>query len=295
MAFSIHTSTKKLPNHFSVAYYEKGYFDSHSYSNFHAFSEEHFFIAFDLINNEAISIPRSPFGSIFCKGAQKEAVYFLGKIWQYLRSKGILKVIISHPAEFYSSFVPSQDLLKSGFSLSFRDVNQQIELTSDWEDRIHKMQQRKLQSLKADGFQFRKMKENELETAYKFLTVCRQAQGLQINISLEQLQTQNENLPSKLECFGVFRDEKISALCIAVNVTSDIAYYYLPATSPMFRNQSPMVLLIAGMVDYYREKDFKYLDLGVSSIQGKPQETLMKFKERMGAEVSDKLTLELSL
>ncbi|MEQ9007290.1 MAG: GNAT family N-acetyltransferase, partial [Ekhidna sp.] len=190
---------------------------------------------------------------------------------------------------------PSQDLLKSGFSLSFRDVNQQIELTSDWEDRIHKMQQRKLQSLKADGFQFRKMKENELETAYKFLTVCRQAQGLQINISLEQLQTQNENLPSKLECFCVFRDEKISALCIAVNVTSDIAYYYLPATSPMFRNQSPMVLLIAGMVDYYREKDFKYLDLGVSSIQGKPQETLMKFKERMGAEVSDKLTLELSL
>ncbi|MEM7298951.1 MAG: GNAT family N-acetyltransferase, partial [Bacteroidota bacterium] len=121
------------------------------------------------------------------------------------------------------------------------------------------------------------------------------AQGLQINISWSLLNTLAKKMPTTYECFGVFRGDKISAICIAVNFTNEVAYYYLPGTSPMFRNQSPMVLLIAGMVDYYRKKGFRYLDLGLSSVQGQAQETLRLFKERMGAEETDKPTFIKSI
>jgi hypothetical protein len=295
MTFTIHTSTVTLPEHEQVVYFQKEYFDSQQYSNFMAFSDKHFFIAFDLNSNEAISIPRSPFGSIFCFTEKIDADIFFEKVVRHLKKIGVQNIVIKHPSECYSSFLSTDSLLKLGLKTAYIDFNQQIKLASDWEDSIHKMQQRKLQSLNEEGFRFRKMDNNEFETAHKFLTVCRQAQGLQINISLEQLLSLNKNLPGKYECFGVFRDEKISALCVAVNVTTEVAYYYLPATSPMFRNQSPMVLLISGMVKYYSKKNYKYLDLGVSSLEGKPQETLMKFKERMGAYTSEKPTFELSV
>ncbi|MEM9897232.1 MAG: GNAT family N-acetyltransferase, partial [Bacteroidota bacterium] len=89
--------------------------------------------------------------------------------------------------------------------------------------------------------------------------------------------------------------DKISAACISVRVTSKIAYYFLPGTSPLFRSHSPMVLLIAGMVAYYKEQNLQFLDLGVSSIQGKPQETLRLFKQRMGAQECLKSTFTLDL
>ncbi|WP_424963555.1 GNAT family N-acetyltransferase [Ekhidna sp.] len=290
MSINIYSSPKEVITENPILFYQYGYLTSQAYCNFIAFSDENFFIAFDQIDNVAISIPRSPFGSIFYRYEGIGAEGFIEAFTDQLRNKGIEKIQITHPSEIYARFVSVSTLVKSGFDQIYSDINQHIPLDLNWEDSIHKMQKRKLESLINDGFEFRKMERSELETAHKFLTVCRQAQGLQINISWEQLKKSSDELPEKYECFGVFRDSKISALCIAVNVSSEVAYYYLPGTSPMFRNQSPMVMLIAGMIRYYRERGFKYLDLGVSSIEGKSQEPLKIFKERMGGIESKKPT-----
>lgn len=197
-----------------------------------------------------------------------------------LQKRGIKKLLVKHPSPIYAQ-IASLDWL-SGFDVEFADINQHILLQDGWGNSIHTMQKRKLDSLRAGQFEFRKMEMNELETAHKFISVCRQAQDLEINISYELLKQLSESTKA-YDIFCVVRDGKISALCIAVRPTSKVAYYYLPATSPLFRNQSPMVLLIAGMIDYYKSIGFEYLDMGVSSIEGKPQESLRIFKERMGA------------
>lgn len=291
MPFQIHHSATDLPTDISLSYLRKEYLSSQSYNQFIGYSNQDFFIAFDITDKLAISIPRSPFGSFFCRNENaKELRSFWKGVSEDLKSKGVDKVVIKHPSTIYSSFVSQTQLKEIGFIVEYTDLNQQIELEKDWENSIHKMQERKLQSLKDEGFEFKKIRNEEVKTAHDFLSVCRQAQGLQINIELDHLKSLIKKMPNQYEIFGVFRDGKISALCIAVNVTEEIAYYYLPATSPMFRNKSPMVMLIAGMVDYYRNKGFKYLDMGISSIEGKPQETLKLFKERMGAEESTKST-----
>lgn len=291
MPINIYTSPQEITADIPTVYYHKSYFVNQTYQDFIAFSDDNFFIAFDQVNEMAISIPKSPFGSISCQNRVGNAGGFINSVLNHLKERGLQKIFITHPPSIYNQYLKESDITKSGFKQAFSDINQHIVLNEDWEDSIHKMQKRKLESLRNDGFEFRKMANDELETAHKFLTVCRQAQGLQINISWEHLKTLNEQFPTRYECFGVFRDGKISALCIAVNVSDEVAYYYLPGTSPMFRNQSPMVMLIAGMVNYYRENGFKYLDLGVSSIEGKPQETLKMFKERMGAVITEKPTL----
>ena len=296
MSLNIHTSIDELPDGLSMAYFQKGYFQSQSYSTLISYSNEDFFIPFDLTSERAISIPRSPFGSFICrKDSSGDLIEFGKAILIDLKKRNMQQLEIHHPSSIYSAFVTEQNLNDIGFQVAYNDLNQHIELSEAWEESIHNMQKRKLESLRSDGFVFRKMEKDEFEVAYKFLSVCRQSQGLNINISREQLKNLVDHLPDAYECFGVFRGEKISALCITVNVSSEIAYYYLPATSPMFRDRSPMVLLMAGMIDYYRGKGFKYFDLGVSSLQGKPQETLRIFKERMGAGETSKPTFVMPL
>lgn len=291
MSIKIHSSIADVPGDLPLPYFQKGYFQSQSYTQFLGYSNQDFFIPFDITGKNAISIPRSPFGSVFCRTVETEISSFTDSVCEDLKVRGLDTIEVHHPSSIYGGFVDDQSLVQNQFQVAYDDVNQHIELSSDWKDSIHQMQKRKLESLLTEGFQFRKMEESEFETAHKFLTICRQAQGLQVNIAWNQLNHLITALPCVYECFGVFRDEKISALCIAVNVTSEVAYYYLPATSPMFRSKSPMVLLLSGMVNYYHEKGFKYLDLGVSSFQGKEQETLKIFKERMGAVTSRKPTL----
>lgn len=296
MSLNIYTSADHIPKDLTLAYFQEGYFLSQTYDQFIGYSNDDFFIPLDITQKMAISIPRSPFGSFIRRNTHPGNIQiFLSDIIADLKDRSVEKVEIHHPADFYPMFPSSHLLEQMEFQVIYADINQHIELSDDWENSIHHMQKRKLGSLRSEGFAFRKMEKDEFETAHKFLSVCRQAQGLRINIEWPQLKSLIDRLPERYHCFGVFREDKISALCITVNVTNEISYYYLPATSPMFRDKSPMVLLIAGMVEFYRNKGFKHLDLGTSSLQGKPQEPLKIFKERMGAIVTSKPTLQRSL
>lgn len=289
MSIKIHRQLDAELNHPPLAYFQKEYLSSQQYSQLRIAEDDNYFFPFCLEDKLAISIPRSPFGSIYLKTPHEENLHFQhfhSELNKSLREINIEKLQIHHPSAIYSNFIDSSYL--SEYKTLYSDINQHITLDHSWESRLHKMQVRKLDSLRSEGFEFRPIPLSELETAHQFLTVCRQAQGLQLNISWNLLSELTKKMPTTYECFGVFRGDKISALCIAVNVTEKVAYYYLPGTSPMFRNQSPMVLLIAGMVDHYRSKNFDILDLGVSSIEGNPQETLKLFKERMGAEETSK-------
>lgn len=274
------------------AYYQIPYLKTQEYAKINVFENDHFFIPFSLNENCATSIEKSPFGSFMEleKPIKSSFATFEGEIVRAFRKDNIDKILVKHPSPIYSDFVDSSELVKVGYRELFNDVNQHILLSNDWESRIHQMQSRKLKTLHQDGFKFQKIPDKDITKVHMFLTVCRQAQGLQINISLEKFQKLNDLLPNTYELFGVFREEKLSAVCITVRVTNTIAYYYLAGTSPLFRSQSPMVLLISGMVSYFKEKGFKYLDLGASSFEGKPQETLRLFKQRMGAEETFKPT-----
>ncbi len=294
MSFLIHASLDSIPTSIPVTYFKQEYLETQNHPVFRGYSSSDLFIPFYIEYENAISIPRSPFGSFYQKKEDKaNLITFWKAVLDDMRDQGIKRVEIRNPTPIYSSFPQYSVLEDMGFAVLYKDLNQHINLTG--EVYLHQMQKRKLKALKEQGFRFSKMDSDQLETAHKFLTVCREAQGLQINTSWEHLKKLATAMPGTYECFGVFREKKISALCITVKVTDKVAYYYLPGTSPMFRNQSPMVMLIDGMVDHYRDDGFEYFDLGVSSFEGRIQETLKVFKERIGAIETEKVTFALDL
>ena len=297
MEFHKHTELNRLqipPS--SIVYFQTPYLEIQQYDRIKLFHSEAYFIPFSINKNHAISLERSPFGS-FQQLDQSSSSFpsFAEKIAESLTADDIHQITVKHPSSIYSDFVDSSDLTMVGYDMQYNDINQHIVLTDDWEDTIHTMQSRKLKALMNEGFEFKRIPSSDLPVVHQFLDVCRQTQGLQINISLEKLRQLHEQLPGTYERFGVYRGDKLSAVCITVNVSNTIAYYYLAGTSPLFRSQSPMVLLIAGMVDHYRRCGYKYFDLGVSSFEGKPQETLRIFKQRMGALETSRPTFTKSL
>ncbi len=293
---AIYTNATEIINDPDLLYYKKSYLIAQQHDQLLCFDDSKLFLPLVIDGDTAISIPRSPFGSFFVKNIPSEDEFnqFLNFVLEQLKTKEVNRVQLIHPPKIYSRFLSLEWLTKAGFSVKYEDVNQHIELSTSWEKTIHEMQSRKLERLKTQGFEFKKMDNSQLETGYKFIDACRQVQGLNINISFDLLKELHQTTEA-YDVFGVFRDGKISALCITARVTTKAVYYYLPATSPMFRTESPMVLLIAGMVDYYRSQGFKYFDLGVSSIEGVEQETLKVFKERMGGIESKKPFLEKTI
>ncbi|MEP5613300.1 MAG: GNAT family N-acetyltransferase [Cyclobacteriaceae bacterium] len=295
-SFIVHTSTNALDNDFPLLYFKNEYLKTQDHHNLVCYQNDHIFLPVALDQGLAISIPRSPFGSFFVKeNCELDSfLSFFDQVKIDFKSRGVSSLRLMHPPKIFSKFIDQNWLASAGFALDFSDINQHIPLGSDWESRIHEMQRRKLSTLRNEGFEFKRMDIEELEKAHQFVKVCRMAQELNINISYDLLK-QLSDTTQAYDLFAVFRESKISALCIAARVTEKVAYYYLPATSPMFRSQSPMVLLIAGMVEYYQTEGFESFDLGVSSVEGKPQETLRVFKERMGAIEQQKTSWKLSI
>jgi CelD/BcsL family acetyltransferase involved in cellulose biosynthesis len=116
-----------------------------------------------------------------------------------------------------------------------------------------------------------------------------------LNIKLQALKALVSKLPDHYKLFSLSSNGDIIACTITVVTGKDVLYYFLPAHNPKYDTYSPMVYLLKKIYEYARKHQFKYLDLGISSIENKPQPDLIKFKERMGGITTSKLLFSRNL
>jgi hypothetical protein len=113
------------------------------------------------------------------------------------------------------------------------------------------------------------------------LESCREEKGLKLNVPFDRLEALFKAFPDRYDIFMGYLDKKAACSVITLQVAPKIVYYFLPGTIKEAKSQSPMVGLLDYMVKHY-SKTHQYIDLGVSSIEGEPQTSLIEFKERMG-------------
>lgn len=267
-------------------FYHPSYLDSQKHDEVRLFEDDCFRVFFSIEDVKATSLSRGLFGSFEQKQTcnQKQFSAFANDVILKLGEEDIQKVEVVHPPEFYKGFVMADWLSETGFSEMYADTNHHIELANF---RMHQMELRKLEKLRRGKLEVRVLSNNQLSYVYNFLAQCRNEKGLELNISFEKLEELLGSFPERYSMFGAFlRDELMSAV-IMVQVNEEVVYYYLPATLEAFRKESPMVGLIDYVVDYFKSK-VKYIDLGISSEQGKPQTGLIAFKDRMGGIMNSK-------
>ncbi|MEP4533265.1 MAG: GNAT family N-acetyltransferase [Cyclobacteriaceae bacterium] len=276
-----------------LLFYDPKYLSLQPFKHLFSFENDSFESHFDIEDDTATSIPFSPFGGIKLKkpaNLQDFHNYMDGLIMR-LKGLAVKKITLKAPPAYYANFVPLSWLEQHGFQTDFTDTNQFVDLKKPIE--LHQMQNRKLR--RAHGFNIRNCPLEEFPAIHQFIANCRKAQNLTINISLEKLQNLVEQFPDRYEAFVAERNGQIASAVILAYPAAEVAYYYLPATHPDFKKDSPMVPLLNHIYHHCKKLDYLYFDLGISSIEGTIQASLAQFKTRMGASSSVKPQMKLNL
>lgn len=272
----------------SSIFYAPDYLRIQAHKELAEYSQGAMQIVFALQGDMAVSLPQGLFGSV---EKQKRTVNFHGfeNFWNEvvvpdLHARGVRRAEIIHPPDIYSGFVPTQWLEEVGFSQLYADINHHISL-KDFE--LHEMEARKLKQLESGVFRVEKLPLSELEQVHRFISNCREEKGLKINTPLERLNELTQAFPNHYDLFMAYLEDEPASAVITLQAAPGVVYYFLPGTPEAMKSKSPMVGLIAHLVEHYAPTH-EFLDLGVSSIEGKPQAGLVTFKERMGGRSSVK-------
>ncbi len=276
-----------------MIYTQKAYTDLHDFQNLQRFIRPEITMCVDLKNRTAISLPFSPSGGISIGKITKEQFHtYLLSCENELKSKGIKTFEITL-APFIYTTIKKEWLIEAGYLISNTEIAHYLILEEDLEQHLHEMQLRKLRKL--SGMRYGFLAIGHLEAVYEFISVHRAESNIPLNVTYEKLSAMFLAFPDCYHIHSAYIDDKLVACCITVVPENGIAYYFLPATSAEARSSSPMVGLIHRMYQYYQNLKFRYIDLGISSMNGKPQESLIVFKERMGGIRTERNTFSKSL
>ena len=266
-------------------YYHSSYAGIQQYARTHHFQDSQFSIVLAIEDHVAISLPKSPIGGFFHNlGSLDSFLHFYDQIEQQLKSEGVQKITIKQAPGFYPGSVPDDWLTRAGYRRQVTEISHYLPIEGKLVSRMHSMEVRKLNKSSVDC---RLDPLDQADEVHEFISRCRAQQNLQINISVEKLQLLIEAFPDRYQLFSAYENDQRIAAIIMVAPTDKIAYYYLPATDQAFKSQSPMVPLLAYVYSHYQNKGFQAIDLGISSIDGEPQHSLIHFKENMGGVASN--------
>ncbi len=236
--------------------------------------------------NKWRSIPKAPFGGIvYHQDHETDSELVTNTIRNIAFDQGIDEISIISSAEIYLN-----TLFLKNVRPKYIDVNNHLNLSVDYWDRLHKMERRKLNRCISEGLVFRHLKHDQAQQVYHFIKECRQKKNVDINISEYNFLKTLDTFPKHYQLFGIFHNDKLIAATVAVKVNQQVVYNYLPASDILFNHLSPMVFLIKELHHYYQQRQYQIIDLGISSIKGVTQEGLLKFKTRIGAFSTEKPT-----
>ncbi|MCG8319322.1 MAG: hypothetical protein MI921_07475 [Cytophagales bacterium] len=246
----------------------------------------------------AVSLPQTPFGGIFYHHVSIDGVKsFILELIKYFTSRHFKKIVIKNPADIYNpgqNAILTNCLVNAGFLITNYDINHHIKVDqSGFSAKIHKMENRKLNASIKQNFSFQEITGSKIVEVYNFIRACRHEKKVNMNITFDQLNKAVKKFPERYKFFMAVSQGKIAAATVAVFVHDSILYNYLPASPVVYNRLSPMVFLLEGLYKYCQAKSVKILDLGISTLNNKPQESLILFKERVGGEATLKLTFML--
>ncbi len=248
-------------------------------------------------------IAYSPYKSLFGSFEFSPRIHpnLLLEFWKFIEndllSRKIEEIKITNFADCYApkkAELIKTTLEKAGFSIALKAVNHHISIDENsYINRLHRMEKRKLKKCHKNGFTFHEEPISNATDIYNYIQTCRIEQGLSASVSLDKLLDYLQHFPQNYLFFSVRNKGELVAVTIAIKVHRQILYNFLPASLRKFKPYSPSVLLNAGLYNYCQDHRYELLDLGISTEpDGKNQDSLILFKERLGCEMSYKYFYE---
>lgn len=257
-------------------------------------------IHFVIENKTALNPARAPYGGFETSlDDTTSLLLFWQQIEKILKSQYVSTVEIRNwPDAFETRNIEFRKNLQKhfGFRLSFNDFSFHQLISQKLGIELFKKPERKrLRKCIKAGFLFGKWQKPDLNLAYDLLFNFRKQKNIPLNISREGLIKCFELFPNRYHVFTVKDKSEIIGLSVCIEVNSDIFYHFCLSTNPNYFLFSPSVMLYEGIYDYCKTHSYRIFDFGTASIEGKKQEGLYHFKEKLGGIMTPKPTYTKSL
>lgn len=260
----------------------------------------HASIHFLLEDKVARSPHRAPFGSFeLSDEINVQAVNdFIQFVIDSLKKRGVQSVNIKMPPAAYTSFSSLLNvlLLANNFRIDYAEAGTIIPVADQpFEERIESSERYILNRCRKNNFTSKKLSIDRLEEVYTFIHQHLTVKGYSLSMTFSELQKTIQTFPDNFFLFVIEDSDKIIAASISVQVTEQVLYNFYVAHDAAYNQFSPVVMIIESLYIFCQEKDIHALDLGTSMVQQQINFTLLDFKLRLGAVVTEKLTFVKNL
>lgn len=219
-----------------------------------------------------------------------------------LEGEGIRSIRIKARPAFYSGSETSVQfaLLNLGFAVERCELNFHIDLdgiagVDDYVARLRSPARRALRHAADEPFAFAQARtEGDWARAYGVLAENRRAKGRRLALSLDYVRRVRDALPGRVRAFLMTHGGRPCAAALLYRVAPgrELVVYWGDAGHALPR--SPMNLLALRLVEVALAERVTTLDLGISSVDGVPDQGLIQFKRSVLARESLRLDLARS-
>jgi hypothetical protein len=206
------------------------------------------------------------------------------------------QVLVTLPSNHLARFYPqiqAEALIELGAKLLFHETNHVISIKQWSSSSLSRGNQKKLRQCHENKLTFRQLALGEIEELYEILRRNRESIGAKVSMTLDQVRNSFATFPNNYFAFGVYSGESMIAGAICLESCVENLYVYMWGDLLEFRKISPIVFLCDSLIDFASHRDFEFLDLGTSSLNGELMPGVSRFKENLGAIGYEKYSLEI--
>ena len=190
----------------------------------------------------------------------------------------------------------AETLRQRGYRVALAEQNYHLDPARSYEAHLHPSERRRLHKCRRHGLHFEQEPPFLLPAAYEFIRACRQERGQALSLPLVRVQELFRRFPREHFLFSVRQpDGGWAALTVAIRVSPQVLYNFYPASPLRCNALSPVVLLNEGLHAFARASDLAVLDLGTSTLDTGPNDSLLRFKRHLGGVAGLRLSWEKAL
>jgi hypothetical protein len=227
----------------------------------------------------------APFGGFHFK---KENIYmgeidkFIFMLSEYAASSSVDRIEIAIPPDIYNKSFNAKiisSLTRHGFRCNIPEITNWVNLTTFGGEYSQKNSREYYRQAQRNKLRFDKTDDiNDKEEIYNLIRNNRAKFGRPIFMTLDEILSMVELWP--VDFFKVLSlDDEIVSAAIFYRNHPEISYAVFWGDNDEGRLLRAMDFLLLNLFSFYKKLGYKYIDLGISTENGLPNEGLLRFKE----------------
>jgi hypothetical protein len=241
-------------------------------------------IAVDGVGGTTIKSPgRATFGGIWSDSplTQKEFLQTINELGGLFPNSRELQMNLP-PEYFYPEIFEPQEFFISQINTdSYFEFNYHINVNSAIN--LSKGNRKKQRQFVESGGIVDRANQGSWKVIYELLSENRLRRGANMSMPWETFERSLLALPNSFQLFQANIDERIIGAALTVKIDKKILYVLFWGDSLEGREISVVASISKHLVEYCKKNSINILDLGISSVNGKLDDNLARFKRNLGA------------